>query len=330
MSKETRTVRPFTGIAEIEGILDEALVDFGLDTCLANGSLIVDLPAREFLVRPVVIQWAADQAAFEDFRERLKAGARNAGIELADLEMVIVASTPFLKVADVVFAHALGQLDELEQTIDLTATTRSAAFSAPYSGFRVDAYVLLARDLPPKLLRPHLRGTWLAWSQFRVDTTQGPAVLPPTALTAEVRNRLGLLPRTVKFLDFGDHEVIEPYGQQEQPIFYVDEKLLAQLNARRTSPASKALQLQLALDFVSAVIRRASATTELDDMSYEDVRSSLLGNVVRIAAGPGATDQDRNRLVIQVRTDTEKVIARAEHFIDLIAGYGGIIEDGEE
>lgn len=329
MSKETRTVRPFTGIERLAGVLDETLLHFGPDTCLANGSIAVDVPAGEFLVRPVTVEWGSDEQAFGKFKERIETGAEAAGFNLEDLSLIVVGSSPFLKIADIVFTCPLTALGDLARVVILTEDRRSAAFRAPFSGFNIDVYVVLARSLTPKLLRPYLFGTWIAQSQFRVYTTQGSAVLPPTPLTAEIREQHRLLAKTVKYLYFGDHNVLEPQGQQELPIFYVDERLLAQMNARRTSPASKALQLQLAHDFVSAVIQRASVAPDLDDMAYDDIRGSLLGSAIRIAAGPGATDEDRSRLMRQVRTNSGYVIARAEHFIDLASGYGAIIVEEE-
>jgi hypothetical protein len=133
----------------------------------------------------------------------------------------------------------------------------------------------------------------------------------------------------VRYVDFRDHEVLQPYVDQERPVFYVDERLLAQMSARRNSAPSKALQVQLAHDFIAAVIRRASAREEIVDMSYADLRTTLLGSVLRVAAGPGASDQDLERLVSEIRDVPERVIARAEHFIDILSGYAEMLEDGE-
>jgi hypothetical protein len=54
-----------------------------------------------------------------------------------------------------------------------------------------------------------------------------------------------------------------------------------------------------------------------------------LGSVLRVAAGPGASEQDLQRLMSDLHDEPERVIARAEHFIDVASGYAGILEDGE-
>ncbi len=329
MSKETRTIRPFTGLGELPSVFDSALLRFGSDSCLANGSVSVDLPSQEFLARSVTLEWAADAESFEHFRQRVAASALAAGFELHDLTIVVIASSAFLKIADRVFSCPVADLGGLSRVTDLVGNRKPDAFRTPFSGFAVDVYLVLSRPLTPRPLRPHRAGTWLARSQFRVATAQGPALLPPTPLTDEIRQTLGLLAKTLRYVDFRDHDLLQPYVDQERPVFYVDERLLAQMSARRNSAASKALQLQLAHDFVAAVVRRASANGDLVGMSYADLRTSLLGSVLRVAAGPGASDQDLERLVSEVRDAPERVIARGEHFIDVAAGYTDILEDGE-
>lgn len=330
MSKETRTIRPFIGLEGLKDVLDEVLLHFGQEACLANDGLTVDLSPREFLLRPVSVEWGSDGQAFKSFTERLVTGAQTAGLALVDLSLVVVGSSSYLKLSEVVLDHSLANLTRLTRISDLTTSIRPQAFSAPFSGFSVDAYLLLTRSLEPKPLRPYLRGTWIATSRFRVDTTLGPALLPPTPLTDEIRERLHLPGKTIRYLDFREHDLLTPYAQQEQPVFYIDEKLLAQMNARRKSAASKALQLQLAHDFVSAVVRRASANSELTVVNYQDVHTSLLGSVIRIAAGPGATEEDRERLVGKIKDHPEYVIARAEHTIDVASGYSDLLEASDK
>jgi hypothetical protein len=329
MSKETRTIRPFTGLGELPNVFDTAVLRFGSDACLANESITVDLTTPEFLAHSVALEWAPDAESFEQFRQRLAACTLDAGFELEHLAVVVIASSTFLKIADRVFTRRLPEIDGLSRFTDLVGNLRPEAFRAPFSGFAVDVFLVLTQSLPRRPLRPHQLGTWLARSQFRVDTTEGPASLPPTPLTDDIRQTLGLPAKTLRFLDFRDHDLLQPYGDQEPPVFYVDERLLAQMSARRNSAASKALQLQLAHDFVAAVVRRASSNPELTGMSYADLRTTLVGSVLRVAAGAGASDQDLARLLSDVRDTPERVIARAEHFIDVATGYTELLRDGD-
>jgi hypothetical protein len=316
------------GIEALSHALDESLLSFGQESCHVGSSLQIDVNPHEFLLRPVSMSWASDDAAFERFVEGLRAGIDDSGIPADAVSLLIVATTPFLKTTAVVFEHRLSALETLDRTVVLTEPERPTPLRAPFNGFVTDTFLLLNRDLPPAPLRPHGLGTWLAHGRFRIETNLAPALLPPTPLTDELRQKLELQPKTIRYLDFGDHDVFDPYREQDQPTFYVDDQLLAQLNARKTSPSSKAIQMQLAYDFVAAVVRRASVEVErLRQVSYEDIHTSLLGSVVRLAAGAGSTEADRDRLIDRLDEDPEFVIARAEHFIGIGDGFGGALKE---
>lgn len=327
MSRETRTIRPFVGLGDIGAVLEETALHFGTETCLAGQGITIDVSPHEFLMRPVTIEWAADDTGLQEFTDRAREAVKAAGLSDSDLSLVAVASSPFLKVADIIFERTFAHLEELGRITDLSPAPRPDAFSAPFSGFTVDAYVLLNRQLEKRPLRPYLRGTWLAHARYRVSTTHGPAFLPPTPLTAAIRDRLGLASKAVRYLYLGDHDLLKDYTTQEKPTFYVDEDLLSQLNARRRSRGSKALQLQLAHDFAASVVRRAAGHEEIREVAYDDITDSLLGSVLRIAAGPGATDEDMNLLVSELRRDVDRVVGRLEHYIDLASGYRGVLEE---
>jgi hypothetical protein len=329
MNTETRTIRPFTGLGGLDEVLEGVVLHFGPDAVRANESIALDMPPYEFLLRPVHLEWAADEVSFHEFKDLLVTRALRAEIPLDSLSLVVVASSSFLKIAEIVFTWPVDDIDALPRQTALTEVRRPRAFNTPFSGFRVDVYLLLDRDLAFRPLRPHRRGTWIARSNYRIETTLGPAVLPPTPLTDEIRTRYGLPAKTIRYFDFGDHDVTQPYAEQEPPVFYIDANLLGQLNARRNSPASRAIQLQLAIDFIHAVIRRASASNDLDGLKYDDLRATLLGNVLRVAAGPGASHADLDNLVRKVQDDPEYVVARAEHFADVQSGFVGCLEEAE-
>lgn len=330
MSKETRTIRPFVGIEKLERTLEPVLLYFGQDSCEPDSTLLVDVEPQEYMLRPVTLCWASDEQSFAQMSEDLKLGAKDANLPLDSMALVAVASTPFLKSATVAFYHSLTELETLKRVVVLSEPERPAAFCAPFNGFVLDVYLLLSRSLAPRPLTPHIQGTWIARSRFRIETKLVPALLPPTPLTDELRKELGLPPKVTRYVSFGDHNPLEPYIDQEQPVFYVDDELLAQLNVRRYSSTSKAIQIQLVHDFLASVIRRGSVhREELKGLSFADVRTSLLGSVVRLAAGPGATDDLRDHVIDLLVSDPEKVIARVEHSIGLGEGFLGALKDGE-
>ncbi|MEX0826151.1 MAG: hypothetical protein WD184_05315 [Acidimicrobiia bacterium] len=328
MSRETRTVRPFVGLDALERCLDHTTLYFGQEPCEPNSSLAADIEIHEFLIRPVSLEWVPE-GQFEAFRAGLLEACVAAGIAPESVSLAAVAMSGFLKLSQVVLNVSLVELDRLDRVVDLAADPRPDPFRTPFNGFGVDVYLLLSEAVDARPLKPSKKGTWLSRVSFRIDTHLAPALLPPTPLTGELRQQLGLPARTLRYLQFGDHDLLEPYREQEQPVFYVDEDILAQLSVRRTSAASKAIQLQLAQDFVAAVVRRAAGQPDLETVAYDDVRESLLGSVIRLAAGPKALDGDRQTLLVMVRNDPEYVIARAEHFVDVASGFVNVLKDGD-
>jgi hypothetical protein len=329
MSRESRTVRPFVGLSKLSNVLSESLLHFGQSVCPADTSVHMDIQPHEFLLRPIQLEWASDDSAYDRFRSTLIDGAEESELNPRDLDVVVVASSRYLKLAEVVMCESVVAFDQIPRVLDLTGEPRFRAFSTPNSGFSLDAYIVLSRTLEQRPLQPYRKATWLARASFRVDTSLSVAILPPTPLTSEKRRELKLPPKTMRYVDFGEHDFLLPYSEQEQPTLYVDENLLAQLNVRRGSAVSKAIQVQLVHDLISAVVWRASRLSDLNSVSYADVQSSLLGSVIRVAAGAGSTEEARTLLLKKVREAPEYVISSAEHAIDLMARYLDAVKDGE-
>lgn len=329
MSRETRTVRPFVGLDSLKQVLEETRLLFGKHVCPAGDGIVVEFSPEAFVSQPVSLEWSQTDGGFSEFVEDLLEASDKGGFGPEDLHLMVIASSPYLRIADTLIDVPVGRVLELGRVTSLTDLRRSPAFRTPFSGFALEASVILAHDLEPRPLRPHLKGTWVTRARYLVETSAGPAIMTPTPLTDDTRKELTLPPRAIRFISFGEHNVFEPFAQQEAPVFYVDEKLLAQLNARRRSAASRAVQLQMAYDFVGAVIRRAAAAGADEFGSYDELRLSLVGSVVRLVAGPGAAPAARDRLVEMVRESPEKVIAGAEHAIDLLAGFADLLEDGD-
>ena len=331
MSTWSRTIRPFLGISTLQDVLSQSLLHFGAEPCPSESSLHVDLSSHEFLLRPVTLDWTTDEESFAAFQLALVAGANEVEIPISELELVAIATTPFLRITEIVFRHPLQMLASLPRSVRLSAgERRPRVFSAPHNGFRVDAFLVLSSSRRPLPLRPHRKGTWLARTRFVVTTTVASAILPPAPLTAQVRQRLHLPPKTMRYVDWNDHDVTQPHTSQPDPVLYVDEDLLAQLNSRRGSSSSRAIQVQLVIDFLGQILwRGAEKASDLRGVNYDDIRESLLGSVIRIAAGPGASEARRTALLQEVARDPGMVVAHLEHAIDVLSTYAASMKDGD-
>jgi len=340
VSTETRTVRPFVGVEGLEDALEGSVLHFGLDRCPGAGDnrdILVDLLPEEFLRRSISLEWAPDDEAFSVLKKQMAKSAEEAGIKLAALSLWVIAENAYMKHSDPVFKCSLDKLKTLERKVDLVDLidgnkARAPAFLCPSSGFRVTAYILLSQPRKRTPLSPHLIGTWLAKSKFGVHTSASQGGFSMTPLTKEEREKLGLPKQTMRFFEFGDHNVFEPHSGQNPPLFYVDDGLLSQLQAHKTPP-SEAIQLQLALDMQLAIIRQAlveinSGDGGERDRNYDDVKTSLVGGLIRAAAGPGATGKARDIWLEHLRDQPEKVIAGLEDRINVRKSILGMfVED---
>lgn len=315
--KEVRTIRPFAVPGVLARALGGSVLHFGDLSCPADSSISLDLDPHTYAMRPVHLEWAPNEEEFEAFKGHLTEGVSSMDVSPAALSLVVEASTPYLKRVDLVLAHPLSEIEGLERVSSLTDRRRAAAFEAGHHGCVVDAFVLLNQDVERRALRPWRKGTWLARVKFALTTDIARAMFRPFPLDDETRDRLGLPAKTIRYFDMGDHDPLEPYdAQPNEPVLYVDEDLLAELTASSNTPASIGLQLQLALDFIAAVVHDASRREALEDLSLADLEDSLLGRVLRVTAGSSRED-DQKILLGWVRSDPGKVVAKAEHTIDL-------------
>ena len=317
MSQETRTIRPFAGLGSVQDVFVGTVLEFGDLQCLADSSLSVELDPHEFLQRRVLLRWA-DPLRIGEFKGQLVKACEDIEADPCDVSILVVATTPYLKKADVVFELPVSDVEALEPVVDLSDSDRPRALRAPHHGFRIDAYLVLTKDLPQRPLKPWRKGTWLARSFFRVTTEAGRSMFTPVPLDAETRKRLRLPAQTMSYVDLGDHDPLEPYDDQaEKPVLYVDADLLAELSASANSAAGVALQLQLAQGFMERVIFETSRREELRSLSIEDVEGTLLGRILRVAAGSKATSDVRQTILGLVRSEPSRVVAMIEHAVGI-------------
>ena len=309
MSFESRIVRPFHRTS-LDEALTSATFHFGNQVCEANAGIAVADP--ETFARSIGrIVWAPE-GEFEDFKVALVQGASDLGVDLSALGLLAVASTSYVRRSQVVHRCPLTDLDSLDRVTEVTAGERPVALRTGFHGAAVEVYLLLLRELEKRPLRPWRKATWISRAKFTIDVEKGAVLFRPIPLDDNERARLDLPAGTVRYVDLEDHDVLEPFGESEPPRFYIDADLLRQLGARQASPIALAFQAQLAQDFMTAVVHRAAGETDVETRSWEDVEDSLLGRVLRFAAGAGASRDDKQLLLKQVSENPERMLARTE------------------
>ena len=330
LTEYNRTVRPFTlsaPSAPLPKVLRNVVLRFGGDRCPAGGRITIFDPELHPSKRAerAEIHWAPDDQSFRAFRKTLAEAAAGEDFDLSALALVVVAATPYLKITNLAHHVSCADLDSLERVAVLTEPERPDALCAPHHGARVEVFLLLARALEPRPLRPWRRGTWLARETFTIATEQSQRLFHPKPLDDETRKKLGLPSKTMRYVQL-DVDPLESYDDGAIDL-YVDRDLLDDLSARARSPVSQAMQLQLAHDVIAAIVHAASAReSDLQGRTWRDFDDSLLARVLRIAARAGASHE---QLLRDVTADPAKVIAYAEAAIDMLARTREAVRDDE-
>ncbi len=325
MSSETRTVRPFEVSRSLANLLSKAVLRFGSDRCEAGGRITILDPELHVRKR-AEIHWTPDDESFVAFRKTLAEGAAADGFEPSALVLVVIAATPYLKITNLVHQASCSNLDSMARVVALTEPDRPEALCAPHHGATVDTFLLLARALEPRPLRPWRRGTWLARERFKIATEQSQRLFQPKPLDGETRKQFGLPRKTMRYVRMDDVDPLESYNARALDLF-VDRELLNDLSARPRSPGSQAMQLQLAQDVIAAIVHAAAAReSDLKGRTWNDLDESLLARVLRIAAKAGPSPE---QLLRDVRADPAKVIAHAEAALDVLGRTREAVRDGE-
>lgn len=315
MSRETRTLRPFSAPSAFNEALQFAQFHMGEQICDADSRITIE-SASAFLRAKPALSWARDNAEMEMFRSLLGAGVKESGISPSQLGLVVTAYSGFLKMVDVCYLARLSDCSSLERLVPLSEC-RPRALQASTHGATVSAHIALLQQQERRALQPWRKGTWLARAQFRLDLeTTIMSIFRPTPMDDAKRQELGLPKGTARYFALNDHDPFGPFGDTESPTFYVDEDLLSRLNAEATSPLSKALQAQLVCDFIVGLVL-ASNARNADQHEWETLKDSLIGRVVELVAGRNATQDDRENALGLLRTDPTAFIARAEGVLNI-------------
>lgn len=281
MSTETRTVRPYAGLDGLQRIVNnEFALHVGPERVAPGESLT--LTAEGFLLREIAVEMSSSDELFEVMQLGLAQHLASIGFNPADLELVVIASSPYMKIADVLVRCPLDRLAPLGRRLVLSSPKRPRALSSPRSGCAIDVYVVLSHDVPQVPLRPWRRGTWFARASFSLSSELAPIGFTPRPLTAQARKDLGnLSDDTIRFIQFEDDDTpLTVESSTSSLAIYVDEVVLAKLSASSETPASQLFQLQLFLDAVAEILRVAREQEGFGVVTLEDLEDTLFGRLL--------------------------------------------------
>lgn len=331
MSSEKRVVRPYVGLDVFQSTLDRWLFRVGPEHLLPGDQK--SIPSSSYLNDHMVLQVAADAEEVLATVEELSGAACQVELATDEVELVVIVSTPFLRMADVALRLPVGEMDSLPPAIDLTVISPPVrALETPAGGCNVDVYFVLAAHKEPVPLRPSRKGTWLGHIRFAVRTELGDIGFTPQPLTNQVRQEYSLHADTIRHV-VADADALA--GEELSAIeLYVDDDVLAHLNQAPNGPAARFFQRQLFLDVIGAIVRTVLYSDDLRKSELEEFEGSVLDRVVGAAAGKGEPGESRSDLQNRreeawqlMRTQPERFLAMVEARItprdDLKAALGG-------
>ena len=311
MRTERKTFRPFDVPGPLESFLDEARLRIGDSPEIIEPGARRRVDPPELRTRDFTLELTEDDASFGE--------AINAAVEAATvygedaLEFVVVVSSAYLKLWDIVVRTPLG---DLERTFRLR-DSEARGFDAVHHGCDVEASLVLKEEIEQELLRPWRKGTWLSRATFGLRTGLdglGFTILP---LTDEKRTELSLPSKTLRYA------VIEESPLEAASVatvtLYVDAELLAHLNKTPRKPWARAFTDQLAVDVLTAVAMRAVADPNIQDASWDAVEDKLMGSLLMMVGGRpnGRTKEHYEALLDMLRSNPLDFLTRIEGALEM-------------
>lgn len=285
MTSEKFDVRPFRRATEFDHAFSGSSMVLGATTVEAGRRALVS--AARFQTEQVRLRLAPSATALQRVAKALTSAAAMIDMAPADLELVLVASTPRLKLAEIVWRCPLVDLKSSSHDVKIgDGDVRPTPLQAVHGGAQFDLYLVLCVQRERRPLQPWRKGTWLARAQFRFSTGLDGISFTPIRMTEEIRGHLGLPSGVVRHVDIDDPLLPGTDGSSVR--LYVDEALLADVAQAPRTPVARSFQRDLFLAVVSAIANEAARAIARDGRmpTLDEVEGSLVDRLLRRAAGP--------------------------------------------
>ena len=316
MTSERRVVRPYVGLDEFQHVLDDWVVRIGGETVEPGTRKTVSSSSLRH--DPTLLICAPDDDGLQELHTRVSAALDVIGLEAGQVELVVLASTPYLKLADVVHQQLLSDPGAIPRDLKLIGDeSATRALCTPSGGCDIEVAFCLATKLDDQPLRPRRRGTWLGRVRFSLRTELGEIGFTPIPLTDDRREQLQLEPGTMRFVDV-EPEALLAADVDDAVKLYLDDGVLGLLNQAPDLAGARFLQRQLYLDVMAAIVRSAPGISEFSSVALADLDEGILGRVLNIAMPAPKSESDsqktqrREAALHLLKTDPERFIARLE------------------
>ena len=294
MISTQHTLRPFADLEVLADAFDGLSLRVGDERCSVGTVLWVS--SEEFCSAPVRLELAPDDAEMDTFVGSTLSALEVAGYEAEQVELVVVASSSYLKIVEVLDRKLCSDLGDAQRVLSLTSVERPRALRSPRSGARVDVYLCLATDIERRPLRAWRKGTWLARAHFDLKSDLSGSNFRLRALRDEDRLRLDLPKGVASFVEITEESVVHPSTDESAVTIWLDPQLLARLSTKPGSPAARMFQTLLFLDVVEQVLGSARHSETFWTAAVDDFDGSLFGQILSaLTRGKVGQTLDRQR-----------------------------------
>jgi len=335
VSTEHREMRPFESVSLLDGFVESTRLLIG-DSVIEPGSTRA-VDADVYLHAGVALKLADSIDDVTDFISQLDTDEtmRELDLSVDELELVIIATSSFLKIMDIVARYPLRELSKRSLMVDVGGDPRRDSLLSPNAGCEIDTMVCLSRQKSKVALRPWRKGTWISRATFALTTEQALTGFTPRPMDAEKKTSLGIPVSTARYITLSTSP-LELDTSEDDVEMWVDADLLAQMSAMPKSKGSLALQRQLFIDAVSAIVVAAMRSEGDEDVptlrtcTWPDIEKSLLGRVIGAMAPPSRDEAERvanrSRYLEILRSDPARFLAYAEERAGVSKSFNELVE----
>jgi len=294
VSTETRTIRPYHGVEIFQELLDKTRLRLGERLIL--GASRTSLSIDEYLNHPLSLVF---HDGTDDATRPINAALSEVGLERRDVELVVLSSSPRLKLVDTIYCKRLDEIDAVPAEVAFPRP-RPRAMQGTFGGCDVRAYFCLARQFPPQTLHPWRKGTWLGKQEFLLRTDLAGVGFMPVKLTDEIRLDVGLDPDVTRYAQIDPEvSVFDREVPADAVLVYIDETVLDRIAVTAHTATGKHFQRQLFIEAAWAVATRAGQEIHddpaLQGASIDDFAGSLVHGLVVMLVGGSSDDESEAR-----------------------------------
>lgn len=303
MAKENRDVRPFLDLQIVQDWFEEHItlqVRPAEAIGTSSGNLDCE-PWTTLRIEPRTLATAGISLSVKEDEPilHLAAVARSFATQIGatdenDFSILIIGSTPFLKISDVLERWNFSDLEKLRGGFSLAEAgkPRPRCLQTPHSGFTLELVVVLNKELPANTGYPVRLGTWLARTQFRVCNPAEGIGFTPLTLTDEIREELGIRKQTATHRQIREDQpdLREADKLDDFVAFYVDKDMLDRLATNPRHAQSALKQTEIFIEAIDFLVMEFHRLDDIHEITLGEVDGKLIGRLLRIVSSDDPSD----------------------------------------